>query len=368
MILREISLRNFRNYLKLNLRFDNRLNIIIGSNGVGKSNLLESIYILGFGRSPWATLNRDVINFNENWSTITGHAKDRNIEVKVKFLSNGHKKAEVNNKTVKSLSELLGLFTETLIGHEEINLVRGAPSYRRKLMDMHISQIDPEYVQCLNKYNKAVTARNKILEKLKGDGVVGGKVLLESWNDILVQNGAYIIRKRKAFLDKVEKQCKEFFSFLSNEPEKLDIEYSPSFEYSSVEAIEEDYHKKLNEKYSRELRYSNTFYGPHRDDLTITLDSRSMRRFGSWGQSRAASISILLASAQLLEDFYNCKPILLLDDCFTDLDEIRSRRLFELAPQIGQTFISSPKPLSFTQNTDGFTYKIHPSGVVERMQ
>ncbi|MBN1755841.1 DNA replication and repair protein RecF [bacterium] len=363
--MKEILLRNFRNYNKLNLNFNKKANLILGPNGVGKSNLLEAIYILAFGRSPWAATNNDFINFEQDWSTVCGKASDRNIEIKVKFLRDGKKLVEINGQAAKSSSELVGIFTQTLIGHQEIDIVRGAPADRRKLMDIHISQTDPEYLEALGKYNKTLISRNKVLERLARGGVVGGKVLLSSIDDVLIEKGAYLIRKRVQFIEKIKSGCATFFQALSRDDSKLLIRYAPSFYFKEESQIEDLFQDNLNRNYSKEISSYRTLTGPHRDDLKINLGGRSLKRYGSWGQARSASLAILLASAKELADHFHSEPILLLDDCFSDLDDYHSQQLLELAPSIGQTFITSPKPLVLKPHQEGIIFQINQPGIVE---
>ncbi len=346
MILKSIALQNFRNFNKDTFFFDRKVNVILGSNGVGKSNILESIYLVGIGKSFREANNSEIIKFDKDWARVYADFWDDDYNVQLNISSNGDKEVFINGVRLQRLSELIGNICETFIGPAEINLVKGAPNVRRRMLNIHLSQLDYEYLDSLKSYRKVLANKNSALKQIRDERVKEGRMLLLTLNEQLVNYGATIIRKRNSLISALNRSASRLHDKFSQEGKELKLEYRSDISFSNINEIEDIFGKQLNRKMREEIEYGYTKCGPHRDDIGFILDDLEVDTFCSWGQARTISIAVLLSLAELLAQKYSVVPIILLDDCFAELDDERTQVLLDIAPEIGQVFLTSPKEIA----------------------
>ena len=354
MFIQQLQVKNFRNYHQFDMTFDNKVNVIIGENAQGKTNLLEAIYLLAFTKSYRTSHDRELIRWNEEFAKITGHLvkkQDRVIPLELIFHKSG-KKAKLNHIEQKRLSEYIGALNVVMFAPEDLALVKGAPQVRRRFIDMELGQIEPLYLYHLAQYQKLLKQRNHMLKKLQYDQ--GSDItFLHILTEQLIKHAAIILKKRFDFLHVLRKWAQPIHEEISRGLENLKIVYD-----SSVEVLEDDDEEKLEQKYveafsrnePNELKRGTTLIGPHRDDLIFYINDKDVKLFGSQGQQRTTALSLKLAEIDLISEQIGEYPILLLDDVLSELDDFRQSHLLSTIQGKVQTFVS-------TTNIDGINHE-----------
>lgn len=345
MFIKQLQLRNYRNYERLDISFDNKVNVIIGENAQGKTNLLEAIYLLAFTKSYRTSNDRELILWDEEFAIISGtinKKNDRKIPLELIFHKTG-KKAKLNRLEQDRLSEYIGALNVVMFAPEDLSLVKGSPQIRRRFIDMELGQIEPVYIYHLGQYQKILKQRNHLLKQLQHKNQPD-TTFLHVLTDQLVTHAATILKKRFEFLKLLRKWAIPIHFEISRELEKLEIVYT-----SSVEVLEDDDEGKLKQKYidaftnieANEIRRGSTLVGPHRDDLIFYINNRDVKLYGSQGQQRTTALSLKLAEIDLIYEQINEYPILLLDDVLSELDDFRQSHLLSAIQGKVQTFVST---------------------------
>ncbi|MFZ5424242.1 MAG: DNA replication/repair protein RecF [Patescibacteria group bacterium] len=342
MQIHNLKLKNFRNHENLELSFNGKSQIIIGQNGIGKSNILEAIYLVATTKSLRAEYDRDMINHNNDFAivevSVTNH-EDNKLEVILtkseKFQNAASKKVKLNGVS-KKLRDFAEHFNSVLFSPPDIELFTGTPSNRRKYLDLVLSQIDVEYKRALADYTKAVKQRNKILELISEFG--RGEDQLEFWTKKTVTTGTYIQKKRT-----------EYFNFLAvkvqNHGKELNSETSNHEVIYDISQISEEILSKYAQK---EIYAKRTLIGPHRDDFRIILNNYNIAKFGSRGQQRAALLALKISEMDFINEATGMRPVLLLDDIFSELDYKHKQAVFKVIP-LQQTIITSAEPIDLEE-------------------
>lgn len=341
MYVKKIKLINFRNYMNLDIELNKTLNIFVGDNAQGKTNLLESIYICSSGKSYRTSKDKDLINLNKSKAYIGVDIEKEQFtkSVEIKFEKDMKKRIRVNRVELEKASELIGILNVVVFSPEDLKLVKEGPAERRNFLDMEISQIKPRYKYNLAKYNKILMQRNNLLksqpQKISQD-------LLDIWNTQLSQVGAEIISERVKFIEKLAIISKNIHNKLTGELEELKLEYLPSFNIDglSMQDIQLKMKNILEKNIDIDIQKGSTGIGPHRDDLDIIINGVSARTFGSQGQQRTAALSLKLAEVELIKLEIGEYPVLLLDDVFSELDLNRRKYLISTFKDV-QTVITS---------------------------
>ncbi len=334
MQVQEISLNNFRNYKNLQVLFNPTTNIIIGKNAQGKTNIIESIYYAATGKSHRSNYDNDLIKWEENYFSISLTAVRRTGKVKIEIIvrSDGKKIVKVNGQVIKKLSELIGTVNAVLFSPEDIMLVKGSPSVRRRFLDIEISQTSPFYCYSLANYNRTLSQRNNLLKSIREKKE--GADLLEIWDQQLVEYGTYIIRKRNEVMEKIKNIARDIHKTITEGKEELNLLYKSSIN-------ENIFLEKLKENRKMEIMKGITMVGPHRDDIVIKLGETDLKSYGSQGQHRTAALSMKLSEIEFMKIETGDYPILLLDDVMSELDSGRRKFLMESVKGKIQTFITS---------------------------
>ena len=365
MHLQGLDLRHFRNYTDLSLACDLHTNVFIGTNGQGKTNLLEAIYYLCVARSCRESQDRDLVRMGSDHFLIRGtgrSAEGREVEVQIRYARQAGKKVFVNESPRRNLSDLYGILAAVVISPDDRRLVQGSPSSRRRFLDIAISQSNAAYLSALQEYRRVVRQRNEALRALQENpGRMGD---LDVWNAPLVALGSRIMRKRVEVIADLKDEASGIHASVSEDMERLEIDYAPSFEFETLADIEAAFEEALDRAASRERARGMTEVGPHRDDLSIRMNGVSLQTFGSQGQHKTAATALKLAEARFLWRQLEAPPLLLLDDIFAEIDAARTDRLMEMVPTYGQTFITTAKESDIGDYRRGITrFRVHEGAV-----
>lgn len=342
MIVEQISLYNFRNYHKLNLSFNKKINIIIGNNAQGKTNILESIYYLSLTKSYRTNDDFFLIKRDSDFSKITAKIKCNNIPRKLEIVNNkNNKKITINGNQVKKLSDYIGIMNVILMAPEDIEIIKGAPSSRRDLLNIELSKLSKEYIKVINEYNKILKMRNDYLKIMFTNGISDQRYL-DTITDNLLNRAIYIYSERKKFIDDINNTLSDIFNELTVD-NSLFINYKPNIniEKYTPENIRKCLKKYLEKNKVKELSLGMTLYGPHRDDFEFELDKMDIKIYGSQGQQKLAIIALKLSLIKVFENRLDTKPILLLDDIFSELDRKRKNKLINYINCAGQVIITT---------------------------
>jgi DNA replication and repair protein RecF len=337
MRLTHLSLHNFRNYVRLDLDLPPGVTVLLGDNAQGKTNLLEAIYYLATSRSPHAGSDRELVHWlavEEEplpYARLVGRvargASEMAIEITLTQQANNgarYRKQIRLNGVARRAMDLLGNLNVVFFLPEDIGLVSGPPSGRRRYLDAMLCQIEPPYCRTLSRYNQIVTQRNALLRDLRERG--GQPAQLAFWDERLVEHGAYLVARRGVALAALDERANAVHRALTDGAEQLHLHYEPSVEFEgewAVDAIGPVYGARLQALRQREIAAGMTLIGPHRDDMRFFVDAVDAGVYGSRGQQRTAALALKLAEVELMHHETSEHPVLLLDDVFSELDAHR---------------------------------------------
>jgi DNA replication and repair protein RecF len=347
MRLTTLTLRNFRNHIHSQFEFADKSNILLGDNGQGKTNVIEAISYLCLTKSFYASSDAVVLNFDENLFEIEGVCvSDRGNESKPRVAydkTSGRKAVFINRQPLEPFSSIIGKFPVVICSPDHAPITLGSPGERRKFVDFVISQSNPGYLSTLMEYRRALKQRNRVLSEAR-EIHADATMLLEPWNEQLVQLGGYLMMRKKRFIEEFQSYFRTAYRQLVGEEEMPAIEYVPNGatgEIDTEERCKTMLWAALREKKSAELAMGITLAGPHRDEFACTINGHDLRKFASQGQHKTYLVSLKLAEFFYLKERCNETPMLLLDDIFSELDERRAAKLIEFVGSISQTFITS---------------------------
>ena len=317
MYIKEIKLNNFRNYKQLDLNLNKNINIIYGNNAQGKTNILESIFLCSFGKSFRTTKEKEMIMFNENNLIVEIFYQKKDRDGKIKIEIGDKKQIYLNGVKIKKLSELLGNINIVIFTPDDINILKDGPANRRRFLDMMIGQLRPNYVYNLNMYIKTIEQRNNYLRQIREENKP--EEMLEIWDEKLADYGEKIFNYRNEFIEKISKKINKIHGEITDDKEKLKIEYVSNCENK------EDYLKLLKERRKLDIIKGFTTKGVHRDDFMIYINDKEVSTYGSQGQNRTVILSLKLSELNVVYEEIGEYPILLLDDFMSELDEERRK-------------------------------------------
>jgi DNA replication and repair protein RecF len=382
MRLNYLSLTNFRNYARLELRLAGRLTVIQGANAQGKTNLLEAIHLLATGRSPRAVTERELIGWLALESALPyarfeaeiGEGKrSQKLELVLELArtagtggSNGpgvRKQVRINGVPKRAL-DLVGRLRVVLFLPEDVSLVAGAPAERRRYLDIALCQIAPAYCRALSEYNKVLTQRNALLKRLRDEGGDGRQ--LGFWNSRAAEHGSLLIHQRLLAIRDLDRLAAERQAELTAGREALHLAYLPGIDLNaparggnatgprrklseipeaylalSLEEIQARFLAQLHHIQAREIAAGTCLAGPHRDDMSFSVDGHDLRAFGSRGQQRTSALALKLAEVQLMQTATGESPLLLLDDVMSELDIHRRQTLLGALASVTQAVVTT---------------------------
>lgn len=348
MYITKLSLKDFRNYSAQTLELAPGTNLIYGQNAQGKTNILEAVAMFSQGKSHRAKSDKELIRFGCDFARAAVEFKtaEREYQAVMTFARNGKKSIKINNVAVKKLSMLMNYLNTVLFSPEDLSLVKGSPSVRRKFMDFAVSQLFPKYLVSLIDYNRALNQKNSLLKTLKRSGK-HSDVMLSVWNEQLSAEGARIMQYRLDFLELLRGFAATVQQEISGEI--LELEYVPGIKLENL--TQTDFFEALEKGQRREIEMQTAVYGIQRDDVHIQINGNDAKLYASQGQQRTAALTLKIALSDYIRHIKDEYPVLLLDDIMSELD--KSRRLY-LAEKIRdkQVLITSTDT-DILKSTDG---------------
>ena len=353
MYLKKISLFNFKNFDEASFEFEYKINCFVGKNGVGKTNVLDAIYHLSFGKSYFNTLAVQNIKHNQDFFVIDGtFEKQERTENILCSLKKGQKKIlKRNGKIYEKFSDHLGFIPLVIISPTDADLIREGSETRRKFIDSVISQLDKEYLQQLIQYQKIISQRNALLKYFAVNRVFETETL-SIYNEQLNGLGQQIFQKRKSFLSDFIPIFNTFYQNISNSVETVQLEYESQLENQDLLSL-------LQENITKDRVLQYTSVGIHKDDLSFNIENYPIKKFGSQGQQKSFLIALKLAQFEFVKKQSGEKPILLFDDIFDKLDETRVEKIVEMVNNnnFGQLFITD----THGERTENIIKSLHQS-------
>ena len=338
MKVEKVRLQNFRNYTEQEITFHEGLNVICGLNASGKTNLMESIFVAAIGRSPRTKNEKEMVKMGEEkgYIHLSLEKKFRSHKINVEIDRSEGKKINIDGAKITRLGELLGLLTVVYFSPDELKMIKEAPQERRRFMDLSLSQESKPYYVALAKYNHLLQQRNKLI---KTTDYAEFSQTAFIWETQMADVAADIIQKRREFIKKIGKIADEYHRRIAGAEEDITLVYEPCVEGEDRESIKAALAAKLEESHEKDYELGYTSVGVHREDFNITSKGIDLRKFGSQGQQRTAALVIKLAEIEYYYSESGEKPVLLLDDVLSELDEKRRTALLE-ATQGTQTMIT----------------------------
>ena len=332
MHLAHLRLRDFRNYARLDADFAPGFHLLLGDNAQGKTNILEAIYLMATLRSFRGVGGAQMIRHGQRGYFAGGNVVGQgDHEIKI-YWSASERKLALDGQSVKKLTDYLGALRTVVFCTEDVQLVKGAARARRRFLDLLLAQTQPAYLPLLQRYMRAVRARNALLKQR-----LINEAALDSFSQELMKLGDEIIRARRGLAPKFSPLARLAYRRISNDAEELCIEYQPN--------VKKDFAVELAQSRSRERSYRSTLVGPHRDDLQLLLNGKSAAQFGSEGQKRTLAVALKMAQAEFLAGIHGSPPILLIDDVMGELDAKRRSGFLPLLEQArktsGQVFMTA---------------------------
>ncbi|WP_439425454.1 DNA replication/repair protein RecF [Oenococcus alcoholitolerans] len=371
MYLNELGLKDFRNYAELQVEFSKSVNIFIGDNAQGKTNLLEAIYMLAAARSHRDNNDRDLIRWSASAAKISGRVTRNSGSFPLELvLSRGGKKVFVNHLPESKLSDYIGNLNVVLFAPEDLELVKGSPGIRRKFINSEFGQMSANYLLNLLEYRKVLKDRNAYLKNIsisKGRPIYD-KTYLQVLDDQLSDFGSKIIQQRFLLVKKLEGYAQKIHQAISG-GEDLNIKYRtfPGLDdQSGFEDIRKIFSEQLAKNHMRELLLKTTMTGPHHDDLRFFIDGKEVSSFASQGQQRTTALSIRLAEIEMMKFETGEYPILLLDDVLSELDGNRQTQLLSFIQDKVQTFLTAPSLSDVERNLikDPKIFRVENGGLI----
>ena len=331
MKISKINLFGFRNYLNVDISFGKNMNIFVGDNAQGKTNILEGITILALTKSHRIGVSPNIIMFNKNKCKINGVVKKDKIISKLEIeITEDNKKLRVNKTDIKKVADYISYLNIIIFTPDDLEIVKGSPNVRRNLLNIQLSQISKEYLKSINEYNKLLKTRNEYLKVIFQNNIAD-KAYLDIITDKLIEKAIVIYQKRKEYIDFININIDKNYSEISNDS-GLSIKYVPNIEFDDYEY--ETIRKKMKhiykKNYMKELNYGMTVYGPHRDDFYFIYNDKDLKYYGSQGQQKVAILSFKLSEIPIFKEYSGTSPVLLLDDIFSELDIKKRNKLLKM--------------------------------------
>ena len=353
MLLSELKLNNFRNYEQLQLAFDPGVNLIVGNNAQGKTNLLEAISYLGSGKSFRAQKTGEMVRFGADFAELSGFACSQERCQSLRWvLFSGSRPRQLwrNGVKKKTAADVAGVLPTVLFCPEDLMILKSGASQRRRLGDHVLCQLRPNYDAALTEYNRILDQKSRILKDWHENP--GLLEILPDFNTRLCQVGALLISYRARFYESLGKEAAVFHGQFSGFAEKFSLQYKTvsniTDPFAPVKELTSLLNEHLERHYRAELESTQCLTGPHKDDFNVTLSGIDLKSYGSQGQTRTAAISLKLAQRELMGREMGEEPVLLLDDVLSELDP--GRQDFVLNQIVsGQVFITCCEPGRFTK-------------------
>ncbi|SHJ84729.1 DNA replication and repair protein RecF [Hathewaya proteolytica DSM 3090] len=338
MYIKDMNLINFRNYKNQYISLNKYVNVFVGDNAQGKTNIIEAIYMCSIGKSYRTSSDKELINWEAQEAyvdlKVIKHPIDKRIQLKI--FKQGIKGVNINSIKVNKLSELIGVLNVIIFSPEDLKIIKESPSYRRRFLDIEISKIDGKYFYNLGQFKKVLSERNMVLKKIKD------KELLDVYDTQLSEIGAYIVKKRIEYIDLINKMSQEIHGEITENREQIHFEYVTNIfkiNENDENIIRDKMYKALVKNRVKDIEYRITSVGPHRDDFDIEINNVNTRVYGSQGQQRTAVLTLKFSSLKIIKSLTGEYPVLLLDDVLSELDVTRQKYILNSINDV-QTIIT----------------------------
>jgi DNA replication and repair protein RecF len=365
--IKNLELKNYRNYDHVKLEFDKNSILLVGNNGNGKTNLLESIHYLSTGRSHRTHIQDELIKWGADFSLIRARLgseeKSKAYTIEIEIRKNNNIKIRINGVYQKKKSDFISILPSVIFSPDDLKIIKSGPGERRNFLDSILEKIYSDYYGLRLQYQKILLQRNGLLKSIKGKPLNSHLDTIDAWNENLIKYGIQILEKRLELLNIIKGKFREYAGDFFKGTD-ADIEYL--FSWDRIESsgnnnpgrrssgssnrkstvpepdkLREIFLKKLNDNFKRDLAFKSTTMGPHRDDLTMSFNGKDIRSFGSQGQQRIASISLKLCELYILKERLDTDPVLLLDDVLSELDIERRKKLVKVINESFQTLVTA---------------------------
>jgi DNA replication and repair protein RecF len=341
--IRSLHLTNFRNFADVAVDFSEDRNLIVGANAQGKTNLIEAVHLLGVGRSHRDRKDANLVRFGESYYRVEGvfdHAGSRTV-VEVSY-DQGRRRIRVNGKETRAAG-LIGLVGVVVSSPDDIDLIKGSPSFRRTFLDMAISQSSRDYLVTLQQYVRVLAQRNSWLKACQDKGAFAADTGV--WDGRLIESGSSIVGWRLAYLKEIAPLVEEYFGLISGTRVNIELVYETrGYDLGSGSDVGSGLGAALKAQRSLELARGYTALGPHVDDFGFLAGGRDIRQFGSEGDQRTAVLALRCGEIKAMREKLGRYPIVLLDDVFAELDAARAEALTALISEFDQIILSSSRP------------------------
>lgn len=348
MYLKAIEIENYRNYASLAADFSPGINIFIGENAQGKTNLMEAIYVLALARSHRTNKDRELIKWDADFARIKGLVQDDESSFPLEIsISKQGKKAKLNRIEQKRLSSYIGHLNVILFAPEDLTIVKGSPSERRRFIDREMGQMSPIYLYHLSQYQQVLRQRNQYLKDLRDGGQSQDFLYLDVLTEQLAVEASHVLKYRYQFIEKLEAWSNKIHRAITKGKEDLRISYKSSCHFedevdkSDAEALFPLLMDQYQAKREQELYQQTSLLGPHRDDMVFYINDKPVQTYGSQGQQRTTTLSLKLAEIDMMKEMTGKNPILLLDDVLSELDDERQTYLLRAIQDTVQTFLTT---------------------------
>ncbi len=344
MKLKSLHLKDYRNYSDLTLNLDDGLTILTGKNAQGKTNLLEAIFLLSLTKSHRTHRDQEMIAWQAEDALIEGVVENKNVSYSLSLqISKKGKIAKFNHLEQAKLSQFIGKLHVVLFAPEDLQIIKGSPALRRRFIDSELGQTHPVYIQELQTYNRLLKQRNKYL-KDKGQSKDFDDLYYEVMTDQFINQAIKVINYRKAFIQSLSDLARPIHSELSANQDVFTIIYQASssrLNYDKDDQIKDQFTELIHSSIQRERDQGQTFYGPHRDDISFLIDGKPAQTMASQGQQRTIILSLKLAELDLIHNVTGDYPVLLLDDVLSELDHHRQDILMKRIKNQVQTVLTT---------------------------
>lgn len=327
-----LQLQNYRNYETMSISFRDGINILYGDNAQGKTNVLEAIYLCATTKSHRGAKDKEMLRFGQEEAHIrlTMEKKHTSHQIDMHLKKSKTKGVAIDQIPIRRSSQLLGLLHAVFFSPEDLRIIKNGPQERRRFVDIVLCSMDKSYLYVLEQYQKVLNQRNHLLKQIIFRSDLAET--LDIWDEQMVTYGVEIIKKRQSFIERMNGIICDIHASLTGKKEELVLLYEPSVKI-------EDYKAALASRRQRDTKQCSTAIGPHRDDINFLVNGVDIRRFGSQGQQRTAALSLKLSEIEMIEQTIDDRPILLLDDVLSELDDQRKKYLLNQIKNI-QTIIT----------------------------
>ena len=357
------KLNHFRNYTGCDFDPSPGVNVLLGDNGQGKTNLLEALYLCCTGRSHRTRQDRELIRWDADFASVYVQAEknDGSHEVEVIMPALGKRKIKIAGREASRSGELMGHVTGVLFSPEDLRTVKDGPAERRRMIDMTLAQLRPAYYYALQRYNRALKQRNEALRAIAVTPSL--MATLDMWDEQLAAAGSELMRHRRAYIEKLAVAAEETYAEIADGREKLSVRYQPCV------SAGDDMQSNMDALFAAretDVRRLTTSAGAHRDEVLLTIDGREVRSFGSQGQQRTAALSLRLSELAVMKEEMGEWPVLMLDDVMSELDPSRRRQLIARLEGI-QTIVTCTDMEDLAGAEIGAAWRVH-GAEIERVK